>query len=98
MLACAVTVARPEALVVAGEVVIVAVAPLAGAANVTEAFGTGLPSESFTSATSGAPKAVPTVVVWLFPLLTVIVAGAPTLFVSEKLADAATPVVDAVTE
>ncbi len=90
------TEASPDALVVAGEIVIAAEAPEAGAANVTIAPETGFPLASLTIATRGAPKAVPTVVLWLFPLLTAIVAGAPAVFVRLNVPDVA-PEVEAVT-
>jgi hypothetical protein len=61
-LAVAVTLARPEALVTAVVLDNVALAPLAGAANVTVAPDTGVPAASFTRACKALPNAVPTAV------------------------------------
>jgi len=94
--AVAVTLARPEAFVVTGEPVITAVAPLPGGAKVTWAPATGLFSASLTSATIGDPNGVPTVALWPLPLLIVIDAAAPTVFVSENVVE--TPPTVAVTE
>ena len=55
----------------------VALAPLEGALNVTVTPVTGLPDESATSACSGLPKLVPTVVDCGVPLTAEIVAGIP---------------------
>jgi hypothetical protein len=95
--AVAVTEARPVASVVAGEPRITADAPPPGAVNVTATFGTGLPSESVTRATSADPNAEPTVAVCGLPLFTVTVAAGPGVFVSENEAVVATPAVSALT-
>ena len=93
-------VARPEALVTA--VVTppakVPLAPDPGAANVTVIPLSGLPTESFTNATNGEAKAVLITALCGDPELTVTDAGAPAVFVNEKLAGVLTPAVDAVTE
>jgi hypothetical protein len=91
-----VTVARPSASVVAGAPVMLADAPEPGAVKATATPETGLPLESVTITTSELANAVPTVVLWLSPLLTAIVAGALAVFVSWKFAGA-TPVTVAVT-
>ena len=96
-LAFAVTVASPVAPVVAGDPVITADAPVAAGVNVTAIPGTTLPPESFTTATSGDTKDVPTAALWPLPLLTLMVAAAPTLFVSENTAGTSTPTVVAFT-
>jgi hypothetical protein len=96
-LAVAVTLACPEASVVA-EVLIAAEAPEAGGANVTAALGTTLPSASLTTTRSGAVKAVPTVVDCGVPLTTAIDAGAPAVLVSENDAGVPTPATVALTE
>ena len=95
-------VATPEALVVA---VVVAVplanvpeAPVAGAVKVTEAFGTGLPEPSFTSAASGVENEVVTWADCGDPAETATCAGALAVFVSEKSAGAEIPETEAVTE
>jgi hypothetical protein len=63
----------------------VPLAPLAGAVNVTEAFATTLPPESFTRACNKPPKAVPTVVLCPDPLAAEMLAAAPAETVSAKL-------------
>ncbi len=82
---------------IAGEVVKVAPAPETGPVKATDTPETGLPFESFTVTTRGAGKAVLTVVVCGVPLVTVTVAAAPAVFVREKLAARAAPVVVAAT-
>jgi len=72
-------------------------APLAGALNVTVTPTTALPPASFTVATSGAANAVPSVALCGVPLVAVMLAAGPALFVSEKLAGAATPATVAAT-
>jgi hypothetical protein len=96
--AVAVTVARPDASVVAGDVANVADGPVPGAAKVTDAPGTGFPSASSTSATSDPANVAPTVALCGLPLLTITVAGAPAVFVRLKLAVETTPETSAVTE
>ncbi len=95
--AVAVTLARPEAFVVAGEPAMAAEAPEPGGVKVTETPATGLPLPSFTIATSAAPNAVLTVVLWPPPALAVMVVAAPAVLVSEKLAGAETPTAEAAT-
>jgi hypothetical protein len=91
-------VATPDAFVVAVfPAAKVALAPLLGAANVTTTFGIPFPPASFTTATKGAPKAVPTVLFCGVPLTTAMDAGAPTKFVREKLAGVPTLATDAFT-
>jgi hypothetical protein len=68
-----------------------------GGVNTTVTPLTGLPLTSFTVATRGAAKGKFTVALWGVPLVTVIEAGAAAIFVSEKLAEVAMPVADAVT-
>ena len=75
----------------------VPLAPVPGAVNVTVTPETGLPPETFTVATSGAAKAVLTVVLCGVPLVAVMLAGALAVLVREKLAVPGTPVTDAVT-
>jgi hypothetical protein len=94
--AVAVMVARPFASVVAGDPLKTAAAPEPGAVNVTAIPGTGLPLESVTSATSALEKPVPTVALWLLPLLTAIVAATLAVFVSWNVAGL-TPATVAVT-
>jgi hypothetical protein len=67
----------------------VPLAALAGALNVTTTPVTGLLPASFTVATSGAANAVLIVVFCGVPLIAVIDAAAPTLFVSAKFAEVA---------
>src|SRR5947207_3268804 len=66
-------------------------APLPGAVNVTVTPATGLPPASFTVATSGAANAVLIVALCGVPLVAVMLAAAPAVFVSEKSAGVATP-------
>jgi hypothetical protein len=95
--AVAVTLALPAASVVAVAALRVAAAPVAGTANVTVAPETGLPSLSFTIATSDAPNAVATTVVCELPAETTTEAAVPASFKSANDAEADTPVTDAVT-
>jgi hypothetical protein len=82
VLAVAVTLAAPEAFVVTTPLdENVALAPLAGAANVTVAPETGLEKESTTLTCNGCGKAVLTEVLWVPPPVTLIVAAAPAVFV-----------------
>jgi hypothetical protein len=92
-------VATPLALVVAvlTPPANVPLAPLAGALKVTVTPLTGLPPLSFTVATRGAAKAALMVALCGVPLVAVIEAAGPGLFVSEKFAGAATPATVAVT-
>jgi hypothetical protein len=73
-----------------------ALAPLAGAANVTVTPLNGFPPESFTVAWSAVAKAVLTVALCGVPAVAVILAGAA-VFVRLKLAEVATPATLAVT-
>ena len=66
------------------------VAPLPGTVKVTVATFTGFPPASFTDATIGLAKAVPSVALWPEPLVSVMVEAAPTVFVREKVAGVAT--------
>ena len=75
----------------------VPLAPLVGAVNVTVTPGTGFPPLSFTVACNGEAKAVVMVAFWGVPPVAVIVAGAPTVFVSENVAGVAIPVTVPVT-
>ena len=75
----------------------VARAPLTGAVKVTVAPLTGLPPASTTVATKGAPKAVLMVVVWPDPLVTLMEAAGPAVFVRLKLAAATLGTVAATT-
>ncbi len=81
--------ATPEAFVVAVVTVeLLANSPLApepGAVNVTVTLGVGDPLASLTVAVRGKEKAVLILVVCGVPVVTVIVAAAAWLFVSEKL-------------
>jgi hypothetical protein len=76
----------------------VPLAPLAGAVNVTMTALTGFPPASFTVTARGAAKAVLIAALWGVPLVAEMDAADPALFVSEKLAEVATPSTDAVTE
>ena len=89
MPAVAPTVARPDELVIALVAPSTAVAPEAGAANVTTTPGTGWLAESRTSATRFA-SAVFTVALCGEPLETVIEAGTP-MFERAKAATGVTP-------
>jgi hypothetical protein len=97
----AVAVATPLAFVVAFVVFVpfanVPLAPLAGAVNVTVAFGTRLPPESLTVACNNVAKAVVTAALCEAPAVAVIVAGGPVRFVRLNVPDDAVPDV-AVTE
>ena len=95
-------VATPDALVTAVALVRpLEKMPLApepgGALKVTVTPKTGFPPESRTAATSGLAKLVLIVALWLAPLVAVMLAGAPEVFVSEKVAGATTPPTDAAT-
>jgi hypothetical protein len=84
-----VALATPEALVVA--VTVATLAPLPGPVNVTVAPLTGLPLASLTVATKGFAKAVLICALWALPLVAVIEAAGPAVFVKEYGAGAATP-------
>jgi len=75
----------------------VPLAPPAGGVNVTTAPLTALPPLSFTVATKAAANAVPIEAPCGVPLVAVILAAGPALFVSEKFAGVATPATVAVT-
>lgn len=75
----------------------VPLAPLAGAVNVTVTPLTGLFRESVTVACSCVANAVLTVALCGVPTVAAIFAAAPARFVSEKLAELATPETEAVT-
>src|SRR3984893_12317875 len=95
-LAVALTEVWPCALVCAAAVR-VALAPVAGAVNVTVWLGTGLPWASFTTTSNALPKAALICAFCGVPLTTAIVAGAPTVLVRAKVAGVATPATEAVT-
>ena len=95
--AVAVTLAMPEAFVVAVAEDSVALAPDRGTANVTAMPGTGLFEESFTITCSAEPKAVATSVVCADPPDALMLAGAPAVLVRLKLTGVATPATEAVT-
>lgn len=67
----------------------VALAPEAGAVNVTVTPDTGLPPASFTTATSGLPKGVLTFALCPLPLTTVMLAADPAVLVKENEAGVA---------
>ena len=93
-------VATPLALVVAVAVAEPpnrAVAPLAGAVNVTVTPDTGLFPASRTVACSAVPNAVLIIVLCGVPAVAVTLAAAPVVLVRLKLAGVATPGTDAVT-
>jgi len=75
----------------------VPLAPLAGALKVTVTPLTGFPPPSFTVATRGAANAVLIVALCGVPLVAVMLAGVPAVFVREKFAGATTPATVAVT-
>ncbi len=66
-------------------------APVAGPANVTVIPLAGLPLASFTVATTGFENAALLTAVCGAPLVAVIEAGGPAVFVSEKLAEVPAP-------
>ena len=92
-------VATPDAFVVAvfAPPAKLPLAPLLGGVNVTVTPLTGFPLASVTVATSGAPKAVSSFVLCGVPLVAVILAGGPGVFVNEKLAVPVIPTTLAVT-
>ena len=97
MLAVAVTLACPEALVATDVAPSAAEAPAEeGAAKVTVTFWRANEVESRTTTKSGAAKAPWTTALWLPPLTTVIVLGAPRLR-RAKLATTVVPLMVAVT-
>lgn len=75
----------------------VPLAPLDGAVKVTVTPLTGFPPLSFTVATSGDANAALIVALCGVPLVAVMEAAGPAVFVREKLAGAATPEAVAVT-
>jgi hypothetical protein len=90
LLAVAVTLATPEALVSAEEFDSTALAPVSGTPKVTVAPETGFPAESFTVTCSAVGKAVPDGADWAAPPVAVILAGkvpVPPVLVNEKDAD-----------
>lgn len=94
LLAVAVTLAKPAALVVAVALDKPAPAPLTGTTvKVTTTPCTGRLAESFTIATNGLVNAVPATVVCGLPELTE--TPGPAVLVNEKLAAVATPVTEA---
>jgi hypothetical protein len=86
-------VATPDAFVVAmfPPTPKVPLAPLAGGVKVTVAPLTGFPPASFTIASSGAANALLIAPICAVPLVAVVPAGGPSVFVSEKFAVAVTP-------
>ena len=95
-LAVAVTLAIPEALVVAVSDDSVALAP-EPAVHVTTTPETGLLEPSRTVTCSAVPKAVDTTVDCVEPPVATMLAGAPTVLVRLKVDRAGTPAADAVT-
>ena len=95
MFAVAVTLAMPDAFVVAVIEDSVALAPEPGAANVTVMPDTGLFDESRTVTCSAVPKPVDTGVVCVDPPVALIAAGAPAVLVRLKVAEVATPETEA---
>src|SRR5437588_402001 len=91
-------VATPDAFVVAVSppTAKVPLAPLGGV-NVTFTPLTGFPPASFTITASGAANALLIATICGVPLVAVVLAGGPSVFVSEKFAVAATPVTLALT-
>jgi hypothetical protein len=93
--------ATPLALVVAVVVFVpftkVPLAPVVGAVNVTTTPPTGFEFLSNTVATRGAANAVSIVALCGVPLVAVIDAGVPAVFVRLKLAGVVTPATVAVT-
>ena len=87
MLAVAVTLATPEALVTVMGLDRVALTPIGGAAKVTVTPGNGFPAESFTVACRAVAKAVPKRADWGVPPVAVTLAGWPDVLVSEKDAE-----------
>jgi hypothetical protein len=75
LLAVAVTLATPEALVSAEELDSTALAPISGTPKVTVAPGTGFPTESVTVTCSAVAKAVPDGADWDMPPVAVILPG-----------------------
>jgi hypothetical protein len=86
LLAVAVMLAMPEALVVAVGLDNVALAPVEGAVNVTVTPLTGFPAASFTVACSAVGKATPTNTDCDVPPVAVMPAGAPAVLVNENVA------------
>jgi hypothetical protein len=86
-------VAIPEAFVVAvfTPPAKVPLAPVPGAPNVTVTPLTGFPPESFTTATSGAAKAVLILALCGVPLTTAMLLAGPTLLVKLNVAGVLTP-------
>jgi hypothetical protein len=76
----------------------VPLAPNAGVAKVTVAFGTGFPPESFTKAPSELENVVLVPADCGVPLTAVIENGVPVRLASEKIAEPGTPGVLAITE
>ena len=89
------TLVTPELLVAAGDVK-PALAPEPGGVNATVTFGTGLLEASFTVTCRAEPNTVLTAVDCVPPPLTVMLAGAPAVFVRLKLADSAPTVAETV--
>jgi hypothetical protein len=87
LLAVAVTLATPEALVTAVGLDRVALAPEGGAAKITVTPLNGFPAESLTVACSAAAKAVPYGADWPVPPVAVTLAVWPEVLVNEKDAD-----------
>ena len=92
-------VATPDAFVVAVSppAAKVPLAPLPGVVNVTVTPLTGLPPASFTITASGAANALLIGTICGVPLVAVVLAGGPSVFVSEKFAVAVTPATLALT-
>jgi len=95
LLAVAVTLATPDALVMAVVPDSVALAPLEGAAKVTVTPLSGIPPESFTVAASAAPKAAPITADCGVPPVAVTLAAAVDVLVRLNVAES--PPAEAVT-
>jgi hypothetical protein len=89
LLALAVTLAAPEALVTAVEIARFALAPEEGAAKVTVTPLNGFPAPSLTVACSAVAKAVPNGADWGVPPVAVTLAAWLDVFVNEKDAESA---------
>jgi hypothetical protein len=87
-------VATPDAFVVAmfPPTAKVPLAPLPGGVNVTVAPLTGFPPASFTITASGAANATLIAPSCPVPLVAMVLAGGPSVFVNEKFAVAVTPI------
>ena len=97
VLAVALAAARPLGPVTEGDGARLALAPLVGASNSTEAPETGLPRLSVTTTASGVANGAPTVADWPLPVRTVSWAGAPARLLRENEAVSSVPFTVAMT-